>query len=87
MVAILDFRSERFDLQVARYFLPSFESNGLLVQETKLTTAFYFILFFCFSFSSGGHLVHRRRTKNHLSYLVESHLGNIPVKFEIGSVI
>ena len=44
MAAILDFRIGTilaiFDLQVARYFLPSFESVGFLIQEKTYKIGF-----------------------------------------------
>ena len=55
------------------FFLPSFESTGLSVQEKKFKIDFS-------TFTSGGHLVHWSETI--LAILIESHLGNIPVKFD-----
>ena len=62
VVAILDFR----------YFLQSFESADLSVQEKKLKIDFLFLAMVAIFFIGAYHLAN----------LVESHLGNIIVKFD-----
>ena len=70
-VVILDFQFKIllfFIYKSPSYFLPSFESTGLLVQDKK----------FKIDFQDGCHLGFSMKD---FSYLVESHLCNSPVTF------